>query len=293
MEQRVRAIVERAAADSRENRMHHVGDEPAWGPALVGFASGDDPLFAFFKRDIGEFYWAPQEIFALTFGEAVDPASLSVISWVLPQTAATRSDQRAATSIPARRWVDSKAYWPELTRDVHGTVVSCLADLGVRAVAPETSPHWSEAESQTYGLASTWSQRHTAFVAGLGTFGLSDGLITPVGKSMRAGSVVVGARLEPTPRRYTRHQEWCAFYADGSCGECMERCPAGAITAHGHNKVVCDAYQRKQVAPRIEQLVGARGGGCGLCQAGVQCESGLPSSVRSPEVDRLHRSAYD
>ena len=43
--------------------------------------------------------------------------------------------------------------------------------------------------SEKYGMASCWSERHAAFVSGLGTFGLCDGLITPVGKAMRCGSV--------------------------------------------------------------------------------------------------------
>jgi epoxyqueuosine reductase len=284
-EHRITEIVRDAVRGSSENRLRGLDDEPAWGDALVGFAAGDDPLFEFLKEDIGEFYWTPKEIFGLTFGTG--PAAsvgreaprLSVVAWVLPQTGATKADQRQESRFPADRWVISRAYWQELSDDVHATVVARLAAMGLRAVAPEQSAHWRTAESPLYGRASTWSQRHTAFVAGLGTFGLSDGLITPVGKAMRAGSVVVEAALAPSPRRYEGHHDWCLFYVDGTCEDCIRRCPAGAITKAGHDKVKCEAYLRR-IAVRTEPLIGSRTGGCGLCQAGVRCESGIPAPVR-------------
>jgi len=52
------------------------------------------------------------------------------------------------------------------------------------------------------GLASNWSQRHIAYAAGLGTFSLSDGFITPKGIAMRCGSVVCDAALSPTLQVY-------------------------------------------------------------------------------------------
>lgn len=117
-------------------------------------------------------------------------------------------------------------------------------------------------------------------MAGLGTFGLSDGLITRAGKAIRAGSAVVDARLEPTPRRYTGHHDWCAYYANGSCGECITRCPAGAITTDGHDKEKCKAYITTVMEPELQPDLGERSTGCGLCQAGVRCESGVPAALR-------------
>jgi hypothetical protein len=63
------------------------------------------------------------------------------------------------------------------------------------------------ADSTQYGFASSWSERHTAHVCGLGTFGVSDGLITPVGKAVRVGSVIVRKRFKSTPRSYKNHNE--------------------------------------------------------------------------------------
>lgn len=280
LESRIQQLVSDTSRQAAENHLRGFDGEPAWGTPIVGFAAGDDPLFPFLKEDIGEFYWTPEEIFRMTFDDqSVSASDLSVVAWVLPQTTATKRDQRAESKLPSVRWMSSRAYWPELSDEVHGKVVAALDELGLRAVAPEMSSLWQTAESPRYGKASMWSQRHTAFVAGLGTFGLSDGLITPVGKAMRAGSVVVEARLRPTPRAYEGHLDWCAYHADGTCGDCIRRCPAGAITERGHNKERCDAYLTRVVGRFAKEFVGERTPGCGLCQSAVQCESGVPASI--------------
>jgi epoxyqueuosine reductase QueG len=51
-------------------------------------------------------------------------------------------------------------------------------------------PEWSRRPSEKYVFSSNWSERHAAYTAGLGTFGLCDGLITPLGKAMRVGEGV-------------------------------------------------------------------------------------------------------
>ena len=56
---------------------------------------------------------------------------------------------------------------------------------------------WARVTSDRFGFASTWSERHAAYASGLGTFGLSDGLITPRGQAMRCGSVVARIAVPP------------------------------------------------------------------------------------------------
>lgn len=277
LQKRVSDIVVQAVANSPENRLRGFVNEPAWDAPLVGFASGDDPLFQFLKEDIGSFYWAPADVFVSgTPAKSAVPAGLTVISWVIPQTERTKADQRAVTRYPSTRWTASRAYWSEFTRDVHRTVVGELGQIGIRAVAPEMMQTYSLHESNKYGFACSWSQRHTAHVAGLGTFGLSDGLITRAGVAMRAGSVVAECVIEPTERPYTNHFAWCPYLSAGECGECIARCPAGAISRAGHDKNRCERYLFHTIRKRTEAELGNRSAGCGLCQAGVPCESGIP-----------------
>ena len=157
-------------------------------------------------------------------------------------------------------------------------MVYSLKEEGYEAIAPMLSPIWRGAFSEKYGFASNWSERHTAYVSGLGTFGLSDGLITSRGKAMRTGSVIVNAVIAPTLRQYVTHNEYCLFLTEGTCGKCIERCPIGAITEKGHDKVLCQKYlnMTKQYVSRHYSFDGY---GCGLCQTGVPCESGIPKKM--------------
>ena len=262
-----------------ENTLRNGADERAWEDPLVGFSRGDDPLYEAYKEHVGPFHWTPWEIFTETFPVTdLKPGELAVICWVLPQTEETKADNRQETAYPAERWARSRIYGEAFNVHLRKRVVEALAGRGYEAVAPFLSPQWERKESKIYGYSSTWSERHAAYASGLGTFGLCDGLITPRGKAMRVGSVVSRIGVKATPRPYADHRAYCLFFAEGACGECMARCPVGAITEDGHDKEKCRAH-----LVRTEKYVRARFGfegyGCGLCQTGVPCESGSPVLV--------------
>ena len=114
-----------------ENAMHGPFDEPAWGPPLVGFARGDDPIFATFKEHVGPEQWLPVEAIALAYPDiAFDPAELAIICWVLPQTAATRADSRAAKLYPPERWARSRMFGEAFNNSLKAQVVQSLQRPG-------------------------------------------------------------------------------------------------------------------------------------------------------------------
>ncbi|MFC1815196.1 epoxyqueuosine reductase [Thermodesulfobacteriota bacterium] len=270
---------------SKENTLQNQVNEKAFESALVGFSGGDDPIFAAYKEHVGPFHWTPLEIFNLTFpGLQVNAVELTVISWVLPMTEATKADNRIETTYPSERWARARTYGEPVNAKLRKHVAAALQIEGYKAVAPVLSPEWSRQTSQKYGFASTWSERHAAYASGLGTFGLSDGLITPWGKAMRVGSVVAQIQIPPTSRPYRDHQAYCLFFTQGICGKCIQRCPAGAITEAGHDKVTCKKYLRKSAGDYIKTHYGFEGKGCGLCQTAVPCESKIPSQQ---DVDAL------
>lgn len=263
---------------SPENTLQNEDNEKAFGEPLVGFSKGDDPLYDEYKRHIGPFYWTPIEIFTLTFPElSVIPEELTVISWILPQTSATKSDNRKQTKWPAERWARARIYGEKFNEKIRKHVVEVLQEEGYKAVAPMLSPLWSRKKSEKYGFASTWSERHAAYASGLGTFGLCDGLITPLGKAMRTASVVARIQILPTTRPYTGHHAYCLFFTRGICGKCIPRCPVGAITEEGHDKNTC--YKHTSVASKkyTKKHYSFEGRGCGLCQTNVPCESKIPT----------------
>lgn len=266
--------------DSRANNGLEPGSElPAFGKPLVGCALGEDDLFQFLKADIGpDFYWTPDQAFSIAFPEVkIRPDELSVLAWVLPQTERTRMAHRKAVDLPSIEWSKVRHYGEMVNENLRRYVVSLFTAEGYQACAPVLLPQWSRASSAQYGFASSWSERHAAHVCGLGTFGLSDGLITTAGKAVRVGSVIVRKRFVPTPRVYKTHNEWCLFHAGGKCRTCMERCPAGAITDAGHDKIKCEAYIRDVTSVHVErEQLGFKVSSCGLCQTKVPCEHRNP-----------------
>jgi len=275
----IERVVKDFVASSTENAMRSAAGEKIWAEPLVGFSRGDDALYRRLQEDIGPFYWTPQEAFAQVFpATVVDAAELSVATWVLPQTLQSRHDNRRQRKYPAERWSRARLYGEQFNDLLREHLVAQLQAEGIAAVAPVLAPSWKWMTSERYGFASRWSERHTAYVSGLGTFGLCEGLITPVGKAVRLGSVVLRGQVQLTPRPYDGIHDWCLFYAGGAgaCERCSERCPAEAVSAQGHDKNKCAAYLQKVTLPYSKAHYDVEIASCGLCQTAVPCEAGIP-----------------
>lgn len=273
----IRSVISDYTATSSRNSLRNSENEKAWDEPLVGFAGGDDPIFQQYKDGlIGPFHWTPLEIFNLAFPDvSVKAEELSVVSWILPHREEIKADLRKKTKTPSEKWVRARIYGEEFNEELRRHLATSLAESGHPAVAPILSPEFKMDSSGPFGMASTWSERHAAYASGLGTFGLCDGLITEKGKAIRCGSVVARIRVPATPRPYEDHHAYCLFYAKGICGQCMERCPAGAVAKAGHDKMACMKQCLETIA-YAEKEYGLKGYGCGFCQTGVPCESRIP-----------------
>ncbi|MFZ0611728.1 MAG: 4Fe-4S double cluster binding domain-containing protein [Desulfobacterales bacterium] len=274
----ITAAVEEIVATSPENTLHLPTGEKAFDAPLVGFSNGADPIFDQYVDHIGDFYLTPLAIFKKAFPHEtnIDPAELTVISWVLPSTARVREEQAAAVTRPSERWIMLRHYGELFNESLRRSLVNRLSAAGIQAVAPVLAAFWSHVDAGPYAPCSNWSERHAAYAAGLGTFGLCDGLITPVGKAMRTGSVVARATIHPTPRSYTDQYAYCLFYSHGTCGNCIPRCPVNAISETGHDKQVCMRYTLQKMKKYSLDTYGFAVSACGICQTGVPCMAGIP-----------------
>jgi epoxyqueuosine reductase QueG len=282
----IKGLIRDFIAASPLNTMRNQAEDPAWDDVLVGFASGADPIWQQYKEFIGPFHWTPWEVYSQHCpGEPAGAGELTVISWVLPQREAVRRANRRARRYPSEEWARIRVYGEEFNAALRRHVADSLQRAGHAAVAPMLASNWSVVKSQRFSYASFWSERHAAHAAGLGTFGLCDGLITARGKAMRVGSVVARIAIQPTPRPYNDHRAYCLFFADGTCGKCIDRCPARAITKAGHDKEKCRLHLARSRA-HVNKTYRFEGYGCGLCQVGVPCEAGIPVKSAREALER-------
>jgi hypothetical protein len=268
---------------SPDNRLEAFDNDAIFDEPLVGFADGYDAIFADYKKTIGDMHLTPPQ--ALTaqmendgksFNES---APVGVISIIFPIAEKTRLGMRAETECTTVRWNHTRWLGQDLVRKTCYYLIDLLQKLGYNAVAPGLGKSFSFRRVEGK-IASSWSERHIAYAAGMGTFGLSDAFISERGVAIRCGSVVCDVALATTPRIYDGEYANCLFFVDGSCRRCMERCPGGAIDEQGHDKNKCSATMRNandlaEKLGRKSAMVG-RYASCGLCMTKVPCEHMIP-----------------
>jgi len=258
LEERIVQRLEERIATSELNLLNDDHRYRIFDAPLIGIASADDPLFETFLKPnvIGADFMVPDRWLI---------GAKSVISWFLPFTQEIRDTNRKL-GVPSREWVFSKRDGEALNVATRRFMVEHCRLQGYEAVAPML-----DARFKIIHNVSNWSERHIAYAAGLGTFGLHRGLITEKGTAGRFGSIVTTLPLTPTPRLYQSHQEYCLFFAKGTCGQCISRCPCGAIAASGKDVPACATYLDKVVVPLYNST-----DACAKCYVGVPCEARNP-----------------
>ena len=245
---------------------------------VVGFASADDALFTTeYKKEgvIHPEYLTPAQWL---------PGARTVISFFLPLTKAVKESNRHRLDVPyvagipqtcSAQWLHARIEGQIFVNKITDHMQQLLKKEGFETICPTTSGTLRLITP----FISTWSERHAAYAAGLGTFGLSKGLITPKGIAVRFGSVITNAEFCPTKRAYSDPFEYCTM-----CGACMPKCPVNAIDqakgcAQGKDQSVCGPYVKSGHLPPHGPNRRVRYG-CGKCQVGVPCESGIPDRRR-------------
>ena len=266
-------------AQSPLNYIPEADGTPVFGPPLVGFADGTDPIFTEFKTLVGPAHLTPAEALAGATGEA--PAALPpvrVIAWTLTHSEPIRASNRRRKRTTSKLAALARTRGGALNNALRDHIAVWLKERGYHASAPAREAYFS-ADDHTEGKYSNWSERYVAHAAGLGSFGVSGSFITTIGIAARGGSVVTDLALPPTTRNPDLHAG-CLFYVDGSCLKCVRRCPAGAISETGRRKSICRPYCLTQY-PRLRVEYGVATPGCNLCQVAVPCEATDPVRARA------------
>jgi epoxyqueuosine reductase QueG len=118
-------------------------------------------------------------------------------------------------------------------------------------------------------LISNWSHRHIAYIAGLGTFGINNMLITKNGCCGRFGSIIIDYKLSDY-KNIEKPKEKCLYKLNRSCGKCQKKCPVNAYENGNFNRQKCYELCLKN---------GEKYKNFGIADVCGKCTVGLPCSV--------------
>jgi epoxyqueuosine reductase len=283
---------------SKLNRLpKQVGGEKIFSSPLIGVAKGDDPIFLKFKEVVGPEHYTPHEMWNLNMKKRVLANQLRVLSIIFPFSQKIREEglkpiKLKRILIPSEYYSIARNYANEFIAISMEKVIKFIEKKGFNGVAGVLSAHFTVFTKKK--LYSNWSERHIAFAAGLGTFSLHEGLITEVGCNVRLGSIITDCPLEVTPRNNDDPYSNCLFFSNGTCKECIDKCPINAITENGHDKVLCNKYRlmvSRKMVPRLQPYLKPHFRrinnewteesypvGCAFCQFGVCCMDKNPTA---------------
>ena len=245
-----------------ENRVECLGGLSIFEQVLVGYGSADDPLFEKLKEPgvVADYHLTPKDFL---------PEAQTVISFFLGFSDRVRTSNRKGR-MPSTEWLYGRIEGQQFIYTFTQLMVEELASMGYKAVAPCIHSRYVE-----INRISNWSERHIGYICGLGTFGLSESIITELGSAGRLTSIVIDLEPSHTPRTYSGIYDNCLWHMKKECGACMSICPPGAILEDGRkDKLLCKGHLdvvREKYPPRY---------GCGKCQTGMRCEDKNPMGVR-------------
>lgn len=188
---------------------------------IIAFADAEDPEFDKIRDMTHQRHMKPKDWM---------PQGKTVVSYFIPFTRAL-ADLNRKHGYVAREWAVAYIETNNLIKEINKTVCGRLKELGVDSVWQLPLVNYDSEKLMSY-----WSQRHVAFIAGIGTFGMNNMLITGKGCSGRYGSFIIDHKLEAGIKN---REEKCLYKKDGSCGACMKLCPVQALSTQGFDRYKC------------------------------------------------------
>lgn len=230
-----------------------------WGTPVVGFADADASSAA-----------APE----ITAGHGVPadvvPDARIIIAYFVPFLKGL-ADTNESCGAASEEWAQGYEETNAMLGAINEHLIRELQKKGYKAAI-----HPASLTFDRDNLISRWSHRHIAYLAGLGTFGVNNMLITEKGCCGRYSTIVTNLDVMADA---PMEKELCGYRRDGSCGACMRKCPSGALTADGFDRHKCYEICKQNAAVYTSfgssyVKDGKKSAGsevCGKCVAGMPC----------------------
>lgn len=222
-----------------------------WKEPLVGFADANSKELNKLTESVVWNHQMPEEILE---------RPQIIVSYFIPFTERIgQSNEQGEPGNPSYIWAKAYDETNQMMADMNQYLIGQIKEMGHRAAASAIAGIYSKEV-----LKSRWSQRHIARLAGLGTFGLNNMLITKMGCCGRYNSIVTDL---PVESEEPLQEEYCLYKRNGGCKICVSRCTRGALKEEGFNRFLChEVCAKRQYGNET----------CGKCVVHLPCTYKAP-----------------
>jgi len=229
-----------------------------WKEPIIEIIAADNKNLFLLRETVSDEHLMPHNI--------LEDAK-SIISFFIPfHENIINSNINGKTASP--EWAAAYIKTNELIQKINDNVEILMEQNGYKTgKIPATHNFYVEK------LISNWSHRHIAYIAGIGTFGINNMLITKSGCCGRLGSIIINCELNEYKKTGIL-KEKCINKLNGSCGICQKNCISNAYENNIFNRFKC-YNQCLENAERHKNI--------GYADVCGKCLVGLPCSVKEPE----------
>jgi epoxyqueuosine reductase QueG len=228
-----------------------------WKEPIVEIISAKDEKLQTLKESVSAEHCMPHDIL---------PDAKSIISFFIPfQETIVKSNIKG--TMASGEWVIAYIKTNDLIKTINDRIEILMVQNG-RKTGKIPATHNFDVKI----LISNWSHRHIAYIAGIGTFGINNMLITKNGCCGRFGSIIINYEFNEykQPRKI---KEKCLHKLNGSCGICQKKCMANAYENGAYDRHKC--YEQCLKNAEYHKKTGYADV-CGKCLAGLPCSTREP-----------------
>ena len=241
--------------------------ETTWREPLVGFADANSKEIKSIREYTYEEHLMPSDILE-------NPTA--IIAYFVPFTNDI-ANSNVEGELASEKWTIAYQETNEMISKINDYIIEKIEEMGYKAAICKEAGKFDKNI-----LKSKWSHRHIAKVAGLGTFGINNMLITKEGCCGRYFTIVTNLPVNPDKEI---DEENCLYKRNKSCLVCVKRCYSGALNENSYDRFKCyeicnrSFNHYEKIYGNKEFIKGKPRGGSEVCG---KCVVNLPCSFKRP-----------
>jgi epoxyqueuosine reductase QueG len=228
-----------------------------WRKPVIKIISAQNKKLRELKQIVSSEHFSPYDIL---------PDAKSIICFFIPFKKSIVKSNIGGT-MASKEWAAAYIKTNELISEINNRIEKLMETGGYKSGKIPATHNFDEKT-----LISNWSHRHIAYIAGIGTFGINNMLITEKGCCGRLGSIITNYEFKKY-KKTNYAKEKCLNKSKGKCGICQKKCVADAYGNNGFNRNKCYKQCLENVNFNKER---------GYADVCGKCLVGLPCSIKEP-----------